>query len=360
MDPGLRFWLRYVEHGGGLAEPTGDSTLVMLPDLLAADFDLPAELVVTSDPDVAREDGAVLLTTGHPVLIRAADATLTDGDAGVVSLAEPTTPAPVTDQLQERARDQFSVDHGRIDAAGLPRRITRPMLRVGALATFIVSAEDTYQESLECWVDAHSCLPLSDQAVSRLQRAPLAPRPDTHGAILPSAVSAIGEAHRILETVADRRRDALSEHASDAHRRERAHARAYYDDNLRSLERRRAAAAPDRAELMAARAASTREERTRRLAEIDEKYQARHLVRPFRLHVVAVPGWRVPLDVRRGPRRYPIERDWLPALGSYAEERCPHCGANAPLSASKTRLGCVRCQSRSGRRRELTGSVRPT
>lgn len=82
MDPGLRFWLRYVAHGGGLAEPTGDGTLVMLPEPLADDFDLPTELVVTSDPDVAGEDGSVLLTTGHPVLISAADATLTDGDTG--------------------------------------------------------------------------------------------------------------------------------------------------------------------------------------------------------------------------------------------------------------------------------------
>lgn len=353
MDPGLRFWLRYIEYGGGLAEPTGDGTLVMLPEPLADDFDLPAEMVVTSDPDVAREDGTVLLTTGHPVLIRAADATLTGGDAGVLALAEPTTPAPVADQLQERARDQFPVDHGLIDIAGLPRRVTRPMLRVGALVTYTVSAEESYQESVECWVDAQSRLQLSDQAVSRLQRASLAARPDPHRpdptrAILPSAVAAIDEAHRLLAAAADRRRDALSEHASEAHRQERAHARAYYDDILRSLERRRAAAPPDRAKLLAARAISTREERTRRLAEIDEKYQARHDIRPFRLHVVAVPGWRVPLDVRRGPRRYPVERDWLPALGAYAEERCPHCAETAPLSASKTRLGCVRCQPMHG------------
>jgi hypothetical protein len=59
---------------------------------------------------------------------------------------------------------------------------------------------------------------------------------------------------------------------------------------------------------------------------------------------VAVPGWRIPLDVRRGPRRYRVERDWLPALGAYATERCPHCGEPAPLSAGKTQLGCLRCQ----------------
>jgi hypothetical protein len=146
MDPGLRLWLRYVAHGGGLAEPTGDGTLVMLPEPLADDFDLPTELVVTSDPDVAGEDGTVLLTTGHPVLISAADATLTDGDAGMLALAEPITPAPVADQLQERARDQFPVDHGLIDIAGLPQRITRPMLRVGALVTYTVS-EESYQAS---------------------------------------------------------------------------------------------------------------------------------------------------------------------------------------------------------------------
>lgn len=46
------------------------------------------------------------------------------------------------------------------------------------------------------------------------------------------------QAHRILDA-ADRRRTTLSDRASDAHQRERAHARAYYDDALRSLERRR-------------------------------------------------------------------------------------------------------------------------
>jgi hypothetical protein len=147
----------------------------------------------------------------------------------MLALAEPITPAPVTDQLQERARDQFPVDHGLIDIAGLPQRITRPMLRVGALVTYTVSAEESYQESVECWVDAQSRLPLSDQAVSRLQRPRLAARPDPKRpdptrAILPAAVAAINEAHRLLDTVADRRRDVLSEHASDAHHQERARA----------------------------------------------------------------------------------------------------------------------------------------
>lgn len=344
MDPGLRFWLRYVDDRGGLTEPARDGTLVVLPPAVAAEFDLPDELMVTSDPDVAREDGTVLLATGHPVLIRAADATLTGGDAGVVTLAAPTTPAPGAGYLQDRVREQFPVEHGRIDVTGLPTRVTRPVLRVGALVTYTVSAEECYQERLECWVDALSGLPLGDDDVARLHRAR---RAGDAGALPASLLAATGaaveHAHRILDAAADQRRSTLSAQASDAHGQERAHARAYYDDALRSLERRRASAHPDRAELLADRAASTREERARRLLEIDEKYQARHDIRPFRLHGVLVPGWRVPVDVRRGARRYPFAFDWLPALGAYANEGCPHCGAANPLSASKTRLGCVGC-----------------
>jgi hypothetical protein len=146
MDPGLRFWLRYVDDHGGLTEPATDGTLVVLPPAVAAEFDLPDELMVTSDPDIAREDGTVLLATGHPVLIRAADATLTSGDAGVVALAAPTTPAPGADYLQDRVREQFPVEHGRIDVTGLPTRVTRLVLRVGALVTYTVSAEECCQE----------------------------------------------------------------------------------------------------------------------------------------------------------------------------------------------------------------------
>jgi hypothetical protein len=344
VDPGLRFWLRYVDDRGGLTEPAPDGTLIVLPAAVAAEFDLPDELVVTADPDVAREDGIVLLATGHPALIRAADAALTDGDVGFVALTAPATPPPDTAQLQDKVREQFSVEHGRIDVTGLPVRVDRPMLRVGALVTYTVSAEECFQERVECWVDAISGLQLGPDAVSRLLRAPRPEKPvPAPPAVLDAVTAALEQAHHILDTTAERRRSALSAQASDAHRRERAQARTYYDDALRSLQRRRASADPDRAELLAARAASTREERARRLLEIDEKYQARHEIRPFRLHTVLVPGWRVPVDIRRGPRRYPFTFDWLAALGAFAEERCPHCGAATPLSASKTRLGCLTC-----------------
>jgi hypothetical protein len=349
MDPGLRFWLRYVEDRGGLTERAGDSTLVVLPPAVARQFDLPDELVVTAKPDVAREDGAVLLATGHPVLIQAADAALRDGDVGMVALAEPGTPAPGPELLEQRVRDQVAVEHGRIDVTGLPVRIDRPMLQVGALVTYTVSPEECYQERLECWVDAGSGHQLGPEHITRLHAAPRSERPaPARASVLDAVSAALRQAHSILDAAAERRRSALSDQASDAHRREHAHARAYYADALSSLERRQASADPDRAKLLAARAASTREERARRLLEIDEKYQARHVIRPYRLHAVLVPGWRVPVDVRRGPRRYPFAFDWLTSLGAFAEERCPHCGVAATLSVSKTRLGCVRCLPASG------------
>ncbi|MGH3839762.1 MAG: hypothetical protein ACRDSF_29265, partial [Pseudonocardiaceae bacterium] len=215
MDPGLEFWLRYVDDRGGLIEPAADGTLVMLPPAVAGEFDLPDELVVTADPDVARDGGMVLLATGHPALIRAADAALTGGDAGVVALVAPTTPAPDREQLQDKVRDQFPVQHGRIDVTGLPVRIDRPMLRVGALVTYTVSAEEFYQEQLECWVDAVSGLPLGADDVTRLQRAP---RPEGPVAasppVLAAVTGALEQAHRILEAAADRRRSTLSAQAS--------------------------------------------------------------------------------------------------------------------------------------------------
>jgi len=83
---------------------------------------------------------------------------------------------------------------------------------------------------------------------------------------------------------------ALAAEASAAHLRERRSDRDFCAHALRSLEKRKATAPPDRAALLAARIASTREERDRRMAEIDEKVSGRHDVRPFRLHVLPVPG----------------------------------------------------------------------
>ena len=169
MDPGLRFWLRYVDERGGLTERRGDGTLVVLPPAVAGEFDLPDEFTVTAEPGVAREDGAVLLASGHPVLIQAADAALGHGDVGVVALAPPVTPAPDGSWFEQRVRDQVQVEHGKIDVTGLPSRIDRPVLRLGVLVTYTLSADEHYQERLECWVDAASGRQLAPDVVARLR-----------------------------------------------------------------------------------------------------------------------------------------------------------------------------------------------
>ena len=62
--------------GGSLSEFDGDTTLVILPSTLQTMLELPEVLQVTADPDVAREDGATLLSAGHPALSRCADQVL--------------------------------------------------------------------------------------------------------------------------------------------------------------------------------------------------------------------------------------------------------------------------------------------
>lgn len=67
------------------------------------------------------------------------------------------------------------------------------------------------------------------------------------------------------------------------------------------------------------------------------------MIMPYRLHVMLVPALRVPADVLRGARRYPMCFDWLLPAGSYAPVRCPSCGGEAPLVAGKLTLGCEAC-----------------
>ena len=65
--------MKKYDVSGGLTEFGGDTTLVMLPPALQTTLELPEVLQVTADPDVAREDGATLLSAGHPALGRCAD-----------------------------------------------------------------------------------------------------------------------------------------------------------------------------------------------------------------------------------------------------------------------------------------------
>jgi len=135
-DPALAFWLRHVAAAGGLSEPDGDATYVVLPPPLRDAYRLPEELRVTADPDVAREDGATLLTAGHSVLAEAAERVLASGDTGHLVLARPASVPPGHDALLTAAREAFPVGHGRIDLVGEPAAVLHPVVRVGALVSY--------------------------------------------------------------------------------------------------------------------------------------------------------------------------------------------------------------------------------
>lgn len=115
---------------------------------------------------------------------------------------------------------------------------------------------------------------------------------------------------------------------------------------LAGIERRSATAAPDRRDALDARAEATRQERTRRLAEIRDKHQASHTLTPYRLHLLLLPAVVLPVDVMRGPRRYPQHLVWLWSARCFRPLPCPSCGRDRPLVAGKTALGCEACLSR--------------
>jgi hypothetical protein len=348
MDASLAFWLQYVDSEGGLHEGSADRVLVMLPSAVQQACAAPEEMLVTSDPDVAREDGATLLGPGHPILSGAADHVLASGDVGVLTIPRPASVPPSAEVLLEKARDQFPVDHGKIDLAGGIRPSRRIVVRAGVLVEYSVSAETRFQERAESWVDAGENLELTEAVQASLARAagrirePLA-GDTTVAAATESLRLALAEAHRLIDARARLRLAELAGEATADHAGEQDRACAYYDAALASIARRRANAAPDRAALLEARAESTRQERDRRLAEIAEKYQPRHEIRPFRLHALVVPAMHLPVHVRRGERRYPLELDWLLPAGKFAGLRCPHCREPGELVASKSRLGCRSC-----------------
>ena len=350
MDPALAFWLRHVAAEGGLWEPAGDTTYVVLPPVLRDAYRLQEELQVTADPDVGREDGATLLALGHPVLAQAAERVLASGDAGRRVLARPASVRPGTDVLAAGVRDAFPVDHGRIDLAGEPTFVWHSVVRVGALVSYELSAEDQFQEQAERWVDGPARCLLPPALAERLSRAAAdrhdAPGPPTGDAPGDGLLAAVAEAHRLIDADAGARREVLSAQVRDAHEAERDRAAAYYADAIAGIERRLATAPGDRKPVLEQRLRSTREEEARRLAEIAEKYEGRHSIRPYRLHVIEVPALRVPADVRRGDRRYPMAFDWLLPAGAFSPVRCPSCGGDAPLVAGKQKLGCERCLPR--------------
>jgi len=346
-DPAVQFWLRYVEAQGGLHEDAGDQVLVMLPSELQAELDLPEEVAVTADSEVAREDGALLLLPGHPVLDQAAARTLDHGDGGLAWLAWPQAAPPVPEALLERARERFDVDHGRIDAGDHPARVYLPVLRVGALVSYTAGLGGRFQEREEVWVDARTGLVLGESILRGITRAPLLDAPDApHRALSPDLAVALAGAHARIEEQALARREALARQAQGPLRDEVARTDAYYAAALASIAKRQGQAPPDRQRLLDAQAEATRIEQARRQAEIEEKFRPSHQVRPFRLHLLLVPALELPVRIRRGTTTHPFALTWVLPRAGFTDLRCPHCGVAARLVAGRERLGCRACLSR--------------
>lgn len=346
-EPALRFWMRYAEREGALIEDAGDQALVLLPEPLREDAELPEEVTVSSEPDVAREDGAVLMIAGHPALERAAATVLEEGDAGSAYLAWPRSAPPRAATLQDRARERFHVEHGRVDVAGEPRRAYRPLLRVGAMIEYAASLTHRFQEQEEAWVDACTGLALPDRVLNALGGHARLPEPDTtHRALEADLVAALRGAHARLEERAGERGASLLVHARRALDSELARADSYYAGALESIERRRGSAPPDRRRLLDDQAEATRVEHARRRREIEEEFGASHEIHPFRLHLVHVPALVLPVEIRRGRQAFPFAFPWLATAGAFCDVRCPHCDAAAELVAGRERLGCRECLRR--------------
>ncbi len=343
-DPALAFLAELVEAEGGAAEDRGDSVVLLVADGLRDRLRLPEELVATSDPEVAAEEGALLVAPGQPVVDEAADLVISRGDAGWRHLAWPALPPPARARLEEAARSEVVVEHGRLDLEGQPSSCYLPLVHVAALVEHRVSVEERYEEAVEVFVDGRTGAFLPDRLAEQLASLASAPgRGAGHAHADADLPRALGACRERLEARGAERQAALQREARSSLERERARVDAYYEAALSSIAARRAAAAPERARLLGAQEEATRAEWARRALEAEEKYAGSVEVRPFLLHVLEVPGLAVPLTVRRGPRRYELRLDWLLPFACYLPPACPGCGEMALLIAGRDRLGCRHC-----------------
>ena len=345
-EPALSFWLAYAEQQGALVEDLGDHALMLLPDSLQQESGLPEDVTVTAHPDMAREDGAVLLIAGHPELERAAGSVLAEGDTGSAYLPWPASRSPSRSILESRAREHVAIEHGLIEAAGEPVASYLPLLRVGAMISYAASLTLRFQEQEEMWVDARTGLAPTPRLLAAVRDRNHLPRSDGHGRKLAADLSlAISAAHEQLEHRTVARERSLVAHAKRALDSELARADAYYQAALASIARRRASAPADRARLLDGQAEATRAERARRRREIQDEYKPQHEIRPFRLHLVHLPAFVLPVNVRRGRQAFQFELTWVAAAAEFAAVRCPACGAAEPLVVTRDRLGCRACNA---------------
>ncbi len=341
-DAAYNFLLRFAEARGAAVEEGPDQALAILPPALQAELGAPETLPITSDPEVADEEGAVLLTPGHPVLERAVSATLRAGDSGLVWLPWPRPLPPDPGVLLARARQRIPVEHGRIDPAGTPAPVFVPLLRVGALCTHTL--DEQFQERLEAWVDARTGLSLPEAQIRRWREVPGAEGGDAlHPILQPRLDVALAAADALLQERAAVRGEELARQAQAARRGERERVEAYYAAVLAAAARRREGAPPERQALLDRQAEVTAAERERRLLEIADKFRPRHDLQRFRLHLLLAPAIYFPVWVRRGERRFPFALCWSLHAGDFVPAACPRCGSEDALSAGREALGCARC-----------------
>lgn len=340
-DPALQFWRHYAEREGALTEGDLERMVMLLPRSLCQRFGLSETVTATSDPTLAREEGALLMVPGNPVLDAAAEQVLEEGDGGHLWLEWPARPLPTAAQLMAAARDRLGIDHGRIDPGGVPVPRYAPVLRVGVQVTYAL--HDRFQEQEEVFVDPVAGQPLPEEQGRQLATLPQLTGAPSHPALEVDLMFGIGAAHREVEERTGRRLQVLAGQVAHIRKDEQALAESYYTTALESIEERRQTATPDRQRQLDAQAETTRAEWSRRKQEIAQKFEPQRQLRPVRLHLIWVPAMSVPVVIRRGGQGFPFELTWWLPAERFAPVRCPSCGRGAQLVAARDRLACRAC-----------------
>jgi hypothetical protein len=338
---GIDFFVSYAQTEGALAERVPEGAVLVLPEEIRMALNLPEEIGLTEDPETAREDGYLLITAGHPLLMSAAGRVLARGDVGCSSLPRPAGLPPTPRALEGKAREQIHSDHGRIDVTSTPKATDIEVLRVGALMTYSVSIDERVQEREEVWVLADSGRSVPVELCERLRTAALEPGGGA-GTKAPAGET-VARAHDLLCAGARRRVDGLSRQTSVRLRGQLDAVDDYYGRVLSSIDERMRRAGSDRVAMLQEQAEATRSEWARRRSEVADDLTPTFQIQPFRLHLVAVPSYTVEAVVRRGVRAHPIPLTYLPILSSFLQPHCPSCGSESTLVAGKDRLGCRTC-----------------
>ena len=350
------FFAAYAATEGALVERLPEGAVLVLPESLQAAYRLPESLGLTEDPEVAREEGYVLLATGHHLLRAAAESVLQQGDTGHCHLPFPPGPALSPAVLQAHARERVHADHGRIDVHSQPSAFYLTVVQVGAMLTFRLSIDEELQELADCWMLADGS-ELPPDLVKRLSSSTVEPGPAPGASAWTGDGVAAADSH-IREQAAER----ASELAAQRSKRlvaQLAVVDDYYEGMLASIDQRGASATEDRRSLLAAQAHATRVEWERRRAEVTDEMMPVATVDPFRLHVFGVPAWRASAVVKRGSRAYPLDLVWLPLVSAFLPPACPSCGSRATLVAGKSALGCRNCTRPEATPEPAVSSVAP-